>query len=128
MFDSNPYDSIHFDSAKCGRYHFCRVKVDLGRRVEDLKAHSVVYTSEEVFGEGVAEKSSKDHNDDYVGETLALARAFNQLSRKLDKRAWGKVKHNDDMKLKKVKQAALRQLSQGVPDRKAFWHYLFGKS
>ena len=86
------------EQGSCAGHHFCRVTVDIGILVEDKKRHLVTYRIEEVVGEGIAKRNRKDRKDDYVGKALALSRALESLAHKVEKRAWGKVKHNDDMK------------------------------
>jgi len=101
---------------KCAGHHFARVTVEASRRVEDLNAHTITYYEEDIVGEGVARKSSKDKNDDYVGENLALTRALLSLTRKVAKRACGKVKHNDDMKVQRaVKKEERRERTRVLP-------------
>jgi len=94
---------------KCAGHHFARVTLDVSRRVESEDQKTVTFYEEEIVGEGVAKKSGKDRNDDYVGENLALGRALEHLTAKVMRRANGKVKHNDDMKQQRAERKAKRE-------------------
>jgi hypothetical protein len=96
------------EAGKCGKYHFCRVSIDIGNWNNEPHVHTFV--SEEVVGEGVAIKSKHDSQDEYVGENLALARAMGQLSRKLERRARGKVVFNDNRKASLKRKQELKAL------------------
>ncbi len=104
--------NVKIDKAACAGHHFCRVSVDIGRYKIQEEPHQRTFIQEEVAGEGVAKKSSIDHNDEYVGETLALSRAMVHLAAKLDTRAWGKVKHNDDMKERHARVRTRREIKK----------------
>jgi len=99
---SSKYDSeaIQVEQFQCAGHHFARVTLEIGRwhRVP----HHSCFISEEIVGEGVAKRSHKDRNDDYVGDNLALARALASLTHRVAKRAVDKVKHNDDMKAQRA--------------------------
>jgi len=100
VVNMNRKREIQYEADKCAGHHFARVTLDVGRRIEE--EHTITYTEEYIVGEGFAKRSSKDRSDDYVGETLALARALEVLAYRVAKRACGKVKHNDDMKLQRA--------------------------
>jgi hypothetical protein len=85
-------ESIEIQHGQCAAHHFCKVTLRLAG------AWSWQSGYEEVVGEAVAKKSSKDRDDDYVGENLALARALTIVADKLTKRVDGHIKHNDDMR------------------------------
>jgi len=90
---------LTFETGECGGYHFCRAILDTG-------------WDEEVRGDGVAKKSSRDRNDEYIGENLAMARALEIVARKLTKRTWGHVKHNDDTKAQRKNKKEVRAMER----------------
>ena len=91
---------LTLETGKCAGHHFARATCEASRRVSD--EHTVTYYDENVVGEGIAKRTSKDRNDEYVGQNLALARALESLAAKVMRRANGKVRHNDDMKLQRA--------------------------
>jgi len=104
-----PNQRFSIEQGSISNHHFCRVTVDIGRRIENKKEHTITYVVEEVVGEGVSKRSHKDRKDDYVGKTLALSRALESLAHKVERRAWGKVKHNDDMKVQRAEKKEERR-------------------
>lgn len=105
------------EQGNIANHHFCRVTVDVGRWIQDEKKKTSTYVVEEIVGEGVAKRSHKDRKDDYVGKTLALSRALESLAHKVEKRALGKVKHNDDMKVQRAVKKAERREQLAVAAR-----------
>lgn len=59
---------------------------------------------EPVYGVGIAKRHPIDKPDLQIGFALAYGRAYEQLARKLIKRANGRVKHAEDMTLYKQQQ------------------------
>jgi len=99
------------EQGSIANHHFCRVTVDVGRwvRTETKGKKESCYVVEEIIGEGVSKRSHKDRKDDYVGKTLALSRALKSLATKVERRALGKVKHNDDMKVQRASKKEERR-------------------
>ncbi len=93
---------IQIYTQECAGHHIARATLEAGRRVEDHDNHVVAYYSEDIVGEGITKRSSSDRRDGYVGQNLAMGRALEVLAEKVLKRAVGKVKHNDDMKLQRA--------------------------
>jgi hypothetical protein len=61
----------------------------------------------EGYGEAVRHRDDKD--DPAIGHELALSRAFADLSRQLHRRAWGKVKHADNLRRSKERKKSSKQ-------------------
>ncbi len=96
--------NVHLKTDTCGRYHYATAHIS---RVVVLKDGC---TYEEVIEAiGVSRRQHGDPKDDYVGEGLAVGRALEDLGYKLSRRAWGKVKHNDDIKVMRRQQKERRQ-------------------
>jgi len=119
-----PDQRFSIEQGSCAGHHFCRVTVDIGRRIERKHDNLIIYVVEEVVGEGVARRNHKDRNDNYVGKTLALSRALESLAHKTSKRAIGKVKHNDDMKVQRAEKKEERR-EQLKNAQEAFFPTLF---
>ena len=96
--------AVELISDKCGRYHFTKA---IMYRDVDTKRNGRY--REQIVGYGVARRQHGDPKDTYVGEGLAVSRALEDLGYKLGKRSWGKVKHNDDIKVQRKQQKARRQ-------------------
>lgn len=111
IFPPEPERRFSIEQGHCAGHHFCRVSVELVMRPwnPDTKQSRI---SETVIGEGVAKRNFKDKNDEFVGKSLALSRALRHLSIRVDKRAWGKVKHNDDVRVQRRRKRP----------RNRFWH------
>ncbi len=105
----NTKPGIQLETDKCGRYHFA--KAFLYRDVETK--HRGPYR-EQIIGYGVSRRQHGDPKDSYVGEGLAVSRALEDLGYKLGKRSWGKVRHNDDIKVQRKQQKARRQAKAKV--------------
>ena len=95
---------VELVSDSCGRYHFTKA---IMYRDVDTKRNGPY--REQIVGYGVARRQHGDPKDTYVGEGLAVSRALEDLGYKLGKRSWGKVKHNDDIKVQRKQQKARRQ-------------------
>ena len=95
---------VELISDSCGRYHFTKA---IMYRDVDTKRNGPY--REQIVGYGVARRQHGDPKDVYVGEGLAVSRALEDLGYKLGKRSWGKVKHNDDIKVQRKQQKARRQ-------------------
>ena len=93
---------MQIDRGKCGRYHFCRLIVDVSIRREE--GYEVIYIENKVVGEGIARRDDSDLSCDEIGETLALSRAAAQLSRRLDKKVWGQIRFNDRARRQRAKK------------------------
>jgi len=87
---------------ECAGHHIARATLEAGRRVDDTVNREVTYYEEDIVGEGITKRSGSDRRDDYVGQNLAVGRALEVLAEKVLRRARGKVKHNDDMKLQRA--------------------------
>ena len=107
-------DDLEIEGDACAGHHFARVTLSAARRVEDLDEHTTTYFQEDIIGEGVCKRTSGDHNDEYVGQYLALGRALEALSVKVLRRTKGKVKHNDDMKLQRAHKREYADYFKGI--------------
>ena len=72
--------------------------------------HIQIGNDDWVSAAGYAKRHPEDKPDLELGLTLAYGRAFDNLSRKLLKRANGLVKHRDDMKEKKTTALKAKEL------------------
>jgi hypothetical protein len=95
---------VELESDSCGRYHFTKA---IMYRDVDTKRNGRY--REQIVGYGVARRQHGDPKDTYVGEGLAVSRALEDLGYKLGKRSWGKVKHNDDVKVQRKQQKDRRR-------------------
>ena len=95
---------IELETDTCGRYHYAKAVV-----YRDVETKRKGCYKERILGYGVARRQHGDPKDMYVGEGLAVSRALEDLGFKLGKRAWGKVKHNDDIKVMRRQQKERRQ-------------------
>lgn len=53
---------------------------------------------------GSARCSPEDRGDHTTGELMALGRAFESLGKRLQREAWGRVKHQDHLRAQREKQ------------------------
>lgn len=95
---------VELETDSCGRYYYA--KAFMYREV-DTKQNG--HYTEQILGYGVARRQHGDPKDVYVGEGLAISRALEDLGYKLGKRSWGKVKHNDDIKVMRKEQKQRRR-------------------
>ena len=95
---------VHLETDSCGRYNYA--KAFMYREVETKQKGTY---REQIVGYGVARRQHGDPKDSYVGEGLAVSRALEDLGYKVGRRSWGKVKHNDDIKVQRRQQKKRRQ-------------------
>ena len=107
-----PYVQLKTD--KCGRYHYATAYLSRTIVLKDGCTYE-----ERIEAIGVSRRQHGDPKDDYVGEGLAVGRAMEDLGYKLSRRAWGKVKHNDDIKVMRRQQKERRQAKAQV-ERNSF--------
>ena len=62
---------------------------------------------------GVAVKHPEDKNDPDVGIALATARALRKAAKRLDRMAWGQIKHKDDIRALKTKPKKVKLSKKG---------------
>ena len=72
--------------------------------VAEVEVHDD-FSGNVVRASGQAFRHPDDKNDEELARMLATGRALQAAGRKLEKRANGLVKHHDDMKIYRVKQA-----------------------
>ena len=96
--------TVQLETDSCGRYHFS--KAIMYREVETKRNGTY---REQIIGYGVARRQHGDPKDTYVGEGLAVSRALEDLGFKVGRRSWGKVKHNDDIKVQRRQQKERRR-------------------
>jgi len=116
MYSQEPRVELKTDV--CGRYHYA--KAFMYRDVETKRKGCY---REIIEGYGVARRQHGDPKDAYVGEGLAVSRALEDLGFKIGRRAWGKVKHNDDIKVMRRQQKERRQ-EKAKADRTRYQRFL----
>lgn len=72
-----------------------------GQAAQELGDSVINYSSS-----GIANRHPDDHPDAVLGAELAIARAVSNLGAKLERRAHGHVKHNDDIRTMRAAQIA----------------------
>lgn len=99
-FDSrikDPIIDLYLESSEDVTLAISRVKVEgRGRNGKPESYEAVVNVA--------AKKHREDKPNAYIGNLMATGRALEILGKKLQKAAWGEVKHADNMKKEKLKK------------------------
>lgn len=66
---------------------------------------------------GTSKRDPHDRPNDTVGELLAIGRALEYLGRKMQKRAWGYLRHQEDVQERKRKARARKEAEAKTPKK-----------